>query len=678
MDANFKRSLSGRLAFTILLTASAHALGSASNYGTTGLATIPSAYMAEDAALSFSASSVKDYDYYNLTYQAFPWLEATFRYRRVKDVTRNIWTDYYDRNFAAKVRLIEEGYYTPQVSTGMRDFVGTGLVGAEYIVASKNVGSFEVHFGLGWGDLAGDDNIKNPLTNLRNSFSTRQDNGNRGNQAGTIPTGSAFQGEHIGWFGGIKYRIPKLPVNIFIERNPEYNRNDVRNFGIDKPSSDISIGAEWQPTPNLSIGTAYQQGDNWSVKFDYKVATNRRTTKQKTYYRNLQSLISNARSDNWYVNLLTDMENEGLLLVNGSLTGDEQKAQLTIGNTQYRNWDQAIDLATSLADLNLPPTVKTIEFTVAENGYAARTITVTRPTFKVLTEQLDTLKIYPDNLPTKNYTLPDYATNYVQNQIAFDIGLAPRIQLFDPDEPIRYGLAIGANTRVALPLNWVLNGSYTYLIDQNFDQSNRRSGSTLPHVRTDIVDYLNDTDRLQTLYVEKRVSAKNTYSRVFGGILEEMFAGIGGETLYREYNSRLAFGVSYAWVAQREASSDFGLRDYNTFTGFLSAYWATPFYNYDFAVHIGQYLAKDKGATLEVTRRFNNGWEIKAWATKTDVSSEDFGEGSFDKGIGLTMPLNAIFGSRKNTSLTIRPVQRDGGQTLNNAPGSIWNQTLKK
>ena len=33
-------------------------------------------------------------------------------------------------------------------------------------------------------------------------------------------------------------------------------------------------------------------------------------------------------------------------------------------------------------------------------------------------------------------------------------------------------------------------------------------------------------------------------------------------------------------------------------TGFLSAYWATPLYNFDAALHVGQYLAKDKGVHL--------------------------------------------------------------------------------
>ena len=61
-----------------------------------------------------------------------------------------------------------------------------------------------------------------------------------------------------------------------------------------------------------------------------------------------------------------------------------------------------------------------------------------------------------------------------------------------------------------------------------------------------------------------------------------------------------------------------------------------------------------------------NGWKIGAFATLTDVSADDFGEGSFDKGIMLTIPLAIGTGtpSREGTDVTIRSVQRDGGARL--------------
>ena len=115
--------------------------------------------------------------------------------------------------------------------------------------------------------------------------------------------------------------------------------------------------------------------------------------------------------------------------------------------------------------------------------------------------------------------------------------------------------------------------------------------------------------------------------------------------LYWPHKSRIAFGASVAYAKQRDFDR-FGLLDYQVFTGHVSAYWATPFYNYDVAVHAGRYLAKDLGATFEARRTFRNGWQVGIWATLTDVPFEKFGEGSFDKGFYFQVPLDGLFGSK--------------------------------
>ena len=46
-------------------------------------------------------------------------------------------------------------------------------------------------------------------------------------------------------------------------------------------------------------------------------------------------------------------------------------------------------------------------------------------------------------------------------------------------------------------------------------------------------------------------------------------------------------------------------------------------------------LGRDASA---LTRRFANGWAVGAYFTLTDVTSEDFGEGSFDKGVSIEIP----------------------------------------
>jgi hypothetical protein len=153
-----------------------------------------------------------------------------------------------------------------------------------------------------------------------------------------------------------------------------------------------------------------------------------------------------------------------------------------------------------------------------------------------------------------------------------------------------------------------------------------------------------------------------------------MYSGAGGELLYQPHQSRLAFGLSGNWVQQRDYDKSLALLDYKTATVFASAYWASPFYNFDFAVHAGRYLAKDVGATIEARRTFSNGWMVGLWATITDVPFEDFGEGSFDKGMFFKIPLNTLLNQNVRTSYStrVRPIQRDGGARLEDFSGNIW------
>ena len=85
----------------------------------------------------------------------------------------------------------------------------------------------------------------------------------------------------------------------------------------------------------------------------------------------------------------------------------------------------------------------------------------------------------------------------------------------------------------------------------------------------------------------------------------------------------------------------------------------------DAVLRAGRYLAGDWGGTLEVSRRFDSGIEVGGFATLTDVSASQFGEGSFDKGIFIRFPLQ-LLGPETAAQATalIRPVVRDGGQRL--------------
>jgi hypothetical protein len=649
----------------------------ASDFGVTGLIDIPTARMSADGTLTTTAAIQSRTNSYAITYQATPWLEGTFRYTGFTQASYFR----YDRNYEAKIRFWEEQEYLPQVAVGIRDLVGTGLWQSEYVVASKAVGDFDFTLGMGWGRLAGNGDINNPLIQLSDRFATRETDFGLG---GELSSGAFFGGKKAGFFGGAAYQFDSLPVSLMLEYNPDQYEKEVRVGGL-KPKSPWSAAVKWQALPGVSLSLSRQHEQEWGIELsaalDTKSLPPRRAAPLFTSSLDMspQDLPPQINPRDWYETLLYDVERSGLLLLEASIERSSSMAILVMGNDQYPVWADAIAKMAVLADLHLPSSVNTFRIIAEEAGHRVQTIQMRRPSLAYgQSKQLVERQI--SVLPGRSLPSPQRKTSFVQKKVFFDVGVGTRVQLFDPDDPSRYQLYTKIGASLALPKSWTLTGAYGVDITNNFDESGRvNSGSVLPRVRSDVVKYLQQGDTgLNSLYFEKRGSAyKGLHYRAFGGVLEDMYSGFGGEVLYQPFQSRLAYGLSANWVRQRDYDKSFKHLDYQTATAFASVYWASPFYNFDIAVHAGKYLAKDVGATIEVRRTFNNGWMVGLWATITDVSAEDFGEGSFDKGMFFKIPFDGLFGrnTRGAYGAAVRPIQRDGGQRLEDFSANIWWDT---
>ena len=144
------------------------------------------------------------------------------------------------------------------------------------------------------------------------------------------------------------------------------------------------------------------------------------------------------------------------------------------------------------------------------------------------------------------------------------------------------------------------------------------------------------------------------------GILEEMYAGYGLEYLYFDNTKNYAIGFELFNVKKRDYELRFGTLDYTNTSGFINLYYRN--YNvipFDAKMSFGEYLAGDVGTTIELSRTFKNGAKFGVFATFTDVSSKEFGEGSFDKGIFFNIPVITNF-----ASYTWRPLTKDPGAKL--------------
>ena len=94
--------------------------------------------------------------------------------------------------------------------------------------------------------------------------------------------------------------------------------------------------------------------------------------------------------------------------------------------------------------------------------------------------------------------------------------------------------------------------------------------------------------------------------------------------------------------------------------------------------------------TFDASRAFNNGVKIGAFFTLTDISAEEFGEGSFDKGFYFHIPVDVFSRGyfKRNFGWGLRPITRDGGQSIihgyplwgvtNQAHSDFYNQSLNK
>ena len=62
----------------------------------------------------------------------------------------------------------------------------------------------------------------------------------------------------------------------------------------------------------------------------------------------------------------------------------------------------------------------------------------------------------------------------------------------------------------------------------------------------------------------------------------------------------------------------------------------------------------------------SSGWNAGFFFTRTNVSAEDFGEGSFDKGFYFNIPLNIFTKdySKDTNGFSLKTMTRDGGQKL--------------
>ena len=637
-----------------------------------GLLDMPTAEVAADGQLTTSISHFAGTTKTNLAFQLTPRLSGVFRYSALKgfDVPGYTLSSYYDRSFDLHYQIMDEGEYRPALAVGLRDLLGTGLYGGEYVVATKSLSpKLRLTGGVGWGRLGSHD-----------SFATVGTRPTELLGGGGIPNYDRWFRGPMAAFAGVSYQHNDRLSFALEYSSDAYLREDGDLFDVKSP---LNLGINYKLNNTVQLGASYMYGSEFGI--NVAVALNPKnspvlggndTAPQPVALRDNRSIRDlgwaeeDAKKSQISSALKTALAREGIVLEGVNISANS--AEVLIRNERFDIESQAIGRTMRIMSRILPSSVETLKVTHSNRGVPAGSAIIARSDLEAL-ENAPSSAVLARTRFTANSRARDFEVlKSSYPRLEWKLGPMVKLSVFDPDSPVRADLLANLEGQYHIAPGWIASGAFTYKLAGNLDGiSDNRTGFVAVNpaypVRSDARRYAEGNGpKIDHLTIAKygRLS-DDLYGRMTLGYLEQMYAGVSGEVLWKPTNSRLALGGELNYVAQRNFSQGFGLQDYKIATGHLSAYYDLG-NGFHTQVDAGRYLAGDWGVTAALDREFGNGWRVGAYITKTDLSSESFGEGSFDKGIRITLPMSWALGNstQRTSETTIQSLNRDGGARL--------------
>lgn len=644
------------------------------DYGGVGLLQTPSARMAPEGTLSLNFNRTAPYSRYSLSLQPFDWFEGVFRYTSIS--TRMYGPEELsgdqpakDKAFDLKLRLWQESRWLPAVAVGGRDIAGTGLFSGEYVVASKRVNDFDFSLGLGWGYLGQRGDIDNPLGWLSDSFRVRPPNDF--GQGGKFSTNTYFHGP-AALFGGVQWQTPWAPLQLKLEYEGSDYRKEPGGSTV-KQDSPFNFGATWAVNDWLDVHAGWERGNTalFGITLHTDVSGRQPETPKLSDppAERLRRDGERPSAPPDWAEVARRLEQSAGYRVSRIA---ERERELVIYGEQTRYLHTPIAVGRSARVLDNSAGQDIDWFTVVDSNHGMQLVetSVKRDSFRKLLLEDDDLGPLRRSTEQSSPSPRSEKTLYAaaeEKPLTLGAALGYRQSLGGPDSFLLYQFSANVNAEYRLEPGTWLSGQVSGNLLNNFDQFRYDAPSRLPRVRTDIRQYWTTSEVTMPLLQlsHARRLDDDWYGMIYGGYLESMYAGGGGEVLWRPLHQDWALGLDLNWVKQRDFAQDFGLRDYDVLTGHLTGYYR-PFRDVLATVSVGRYLAGDSGVTFDLAREFDNGVRFGAWATFTNVSSEDFGEGSFDKGIYVTIPFDLMTtaSTRSRADIRLAPLTRDGGARL--------------
>lgn len=636
----------------------------ANNFGLPGIIDLPTAQRLPDGELVITQQFHKSLARSGISFQALPGVGLSFRYtgHGINGVEAHGRVNH-DRSFDAHISLLNEGTYLPAISFGLRDFIGTGWYSSEYIVGTKSVGNLELTAGLGFGRLAGRHSFSNPLSSLSSRFENRQTSNKLGDSGGTLGNINWFQGDAAAFYG-MQYHLSEK-ITISSEYTPDLMSRENSYLDVKSP---WNFGVSYQLNNYVNISAQYLHGSQASVTAHVSVNPGRPPLLGG---KELAPVPMRLRKEN-----VASPQQNNTDAIKKVLAADrfelrelkfyDKSVKIIVNNTKFRSTAQAIGRVASTLQRFTSDKIHFADISFASGDLIAATYRVDLN--DITTEQFNAVLELEKTSSIISVDSNVDQLNKMDQRFSWGVGPYFTHRLFNPDLPLSWETGIEIEAGYKITTGFQISGAVRKSLFTNLTDNKRRSNSNLPRVHSDwpLYDLAGQSGHIHNLKISYiRNLAPGLYGRIHAGLLEPFYAGFGTELLYKPAQWPIGIGIDIHSVRKRDYDMRFDFLDYETIVGHLSLYYDAGGM-FDVEVNAGRYLAGDWGATTTISRKFGSGWEVGGYATFTDVPFDTFGEGSFDKAIYITLPLDWITSSpsRSKRRLTLRPITRDGGANL--------------
>ncbi len=632
-----------------------------------------SARMSEEGEFGFGVADAPPYLNWNARIQPFFFLEFTANYRIFRgcedtSIGKYGFGDYADRGANLKIALVtpEQSFYQmPGIAFGIDDFMGSKKFTNYFVVGTQVWLEYGLETSVGWG------------------------------------TGTYTNGPSRGFFGGFNWFPLYTCGNKWFKGICVTAEYDPTNYDDDPhpngraSHTPINFGAKYNLCNTIELSGSYIRGQEFAAagSLHYNWGNSRGFLPKindpcpYTSPVDHQPLGCFRPPDVMIQSMSYALEQQGFELTKAWI--NDSTLWIRLINCRYRKeCVTRMRLQRFFAALT-PSNIQTVVVEIESYGIPCQQYVYNRECLLRFADQcMSPFEMDTISPRQEACVCPPADLIFSRRYNLWRARISPRVENFFGSVSGKYKYDVGVKLDLEgfLPCNWFYEAqiSTTLVSDlRGLGDYDIFFPSQLPNVATDYIRYRQSHalswDRL---YLQKSWNfGRGVFGRVAGGYFQVNYGGAAAEMLWYPANNYFAIGLEGAVVKKRNYTGlgfQSEIRHFDDRTPIFRPYTTLQQYFLDFyfdipdlrlfsKISVGQFLARDKGVRVELTRYFDNGVRITGWMTYTDANDQIHEENYYDRGIALEVPLD-FFSKCSNRSIWSHAM----AAWLRDAGYSIW------